>query len=92
MKDLLKQTVQACINEDMVAARSFYAQYFELKSKSILEGTNKLVKGHCDACDEPSTTSQAILDSGKWECGKCEAKKFDADEVVEESLKSDLSK
>ena len=80
MKDLLKQAINAMINEDMVSAKKLYSQYFELKSKAILEKDGGYIHGHCDDCGEDSTTKQHIIDSKKWACGKCESQKFVASE------------
>ena len=82
MKDLLRQAVQALINEDIKTARELYAQYFSEKSKFILEDMNKndnkdIVHGHCGGCGEDSTTTQKILDAKKWQCGKCDSKTFE---------------
>ncbi len=81
MKDLLKQAVEACINEDMELARSLYAQYFTKKSKHLLAEASELVNGSCDSCGEEYSTSKKIVDSGKWACGKCGSTKFDVDSV-----------
>lgn len=77
MKDLLKQAVNAIINEDPAAARVFYAQYFQAKSKAMMEDFTKgYVHGHCDDCGQAATTKQNILDDKKWHCGNCESSSF----------------
>jgi ribosomal protein L37AE/L43A len=79
MKDLLKKAVEACVNEDFEAAKTFYKEYFHLKSKSILESMEKgVVEGECGECGEESTTTHRILTHNKWECGKCGSHKFEA--------------
>jgi hypothetical protein len=83
MKSLLAQSVNALINKDMASAKTLYKEYITQKSRAVLEKVEEeklqkdMVEGHCDCCGEPATTTRAILNSKKWECGKCDCKKFD---------------
>jgi formylmethanofuran dehydrogenase subunit E len=69
----------------MESAKSFHKEYINQKSKAVFEKVEEdkmaddMVKGHCDGCGEPVSTTRAILNSGKWECGHCGSKVFDKD-------------
>lgn len=95
MKNFLEQFVYSLVNNDLEAAKSFHSQYIEAKAKSVMEDAKldkDLVKGHCDDCGEEVTTTDSIVNKGKWTCPKCGSKHFEKDVVTESMLPKHMLK